>query len=44
MYFTVPKPKPSKCLKNLIRRCFLVKDGKRKLIVCACVRPCNYKG
>jgi len=41
----VLKPKPSpKCRKNLTRKCFLVKYGKSKRVVCTCVPRCPYKG
>ena len=42
--FTAPKPTPPKCPKKLIRKCFLVKYGKSKRVVCTCVPPCSYKG
>jgi len=42
LYFTVPKPQPPKCPKKLIRKCFLVKYGKSRRIVCSCVKRCPY--
>ena len=39
--YTVSRPRP-RCPKRLIRKCFLVKYGYRRRLVCACVRPCRY--
>lgn len=39
-----PSKKVTKCPKKLIRKCFLVKDGKIKRIICTCAPPCPYKG
>ena len=44
MSFTVTKPKPPRCPKKLIRKCFLAYYGKSKRVVCTCVPPCHYKG
>ncbi|KAJ7352816.1 hypothetical protein OS493_033626 [Desmophyllum pertusum] len=36
--------RPRRCPRWFIRKCFIVRHGRRRLRICTCVRRCRYRG